>query len=43
MEYDLIIETLEEYLNEQMYLFVEPPLGKEECEIFLKLLKQQLL
>ena len=36
-----IIENLEEYLQEEMWRYTEPPLGKEECEIFLKLLKQK--
>lgn len=36
-----IIEELEEYLNDGMYFYCEPPLGKEECELFLKLLKEK--
>lgn len=42
MNYEYIIEELEEYLNDNMYFYVEPPLGKEECELFIKLLKEKI-
>ena len=34
------IKTLEEYLHEETWRYTEPPLGKKECELFLKLLKE---
>lgn len=43
MENKEVIEKLEEYINDGMWLYVEPPLGKEECELFLKLLKQSYI
>lgn len=34
------IKNLEEYLHNEMWRYTEPPLGKEECELFLNLLKK---
>ena len=41
MENKEIIEILEEYLQSGMWKYTEPDLGKEECELFLKYLKQE--
>ena len=35
------IKSLEEYLHHEMWRYTEPPLGREECELFLKLLTQK--
>lgn len=34
------IESLEEYLHHEMWRYTEPPLGREECELFLELLRE---
>ena len=36
-----IIKELEEYLQSGLWRYTEPELGKEECELFLKYLKQE--